>query len=95
MPDLKVAKKVRERVEVLTLFYEFVLVLCFPLDIPREEALALIADLRKKTKTTGLTLFMRRTPAVEYLDDAENIVLGKISIADRKFPLRENKTAKV
>jgi len=87
--DKEISKKVYDRVNVLTLFYKFVLVICFPLEIPKDEALALIADLRKITKDYGFTAFYKWAPTDDYLDDAENIVSGKISETQRKFPLKE------
>jgi hypothetical protein len=64
-------------------------VICFPLEIPKDEALSLISDLRKLCNICGFTCFYKRIPTDDYLDDAENIVLGKISESERKFPLKE------
>lgn len=87
--DKEISKKVYDRVNVLTLFYKFVLVICFPLEIPKEEALSLIDDLRSITKEYGFNAFSKWAPTEDYLDDAQNIVLGKISPTERRFPLKE------
>lgn len=87
--DKEVSKRVYDRVNVLTLFYKFILVICFPLEIPKEEAISLIKDLRYITKEYGFNAFYKWAATDDYLDDVENIVLGKISLEDRKFPLKE------
>ena len=80
---------VYDRVNELTLFYKFTLVICFPLEIPREEALAIIADLRELAAKNEMDMFLRRTGSVEqWLQDAENIVLGKVKEEDRECKLK-------
>lgn len=87
--DPALAKKVYDRVEKLTLFYKFVLVLCFPLEIPKEEALALIQDLYAITEKNGITMFLRKTGTVDsWLSDAKNIVLGVYPEEERKEKLK-------
>ena len=87
--DKEISKKVYDRVNVLTLFYKFVLILCFPLEIPKDEAISLVADLRKITKEHEFSAFYKWTATDEYLDDAENIILGKIKESERKYPLKQ------
>ena len=87
--DPALAKKVYDRVEKLTLFYKFVLVLCFPLEIPSEEALALIEDLYAITQKNGIPFFLRKTGTVDsWLSDARNIVLGVYPEEERKEKLK-------
>lgn len=87
--DKEASEKVYARVDQLTLFYKLVLVICFPLEIPKEEALSIIEDLRILTQKIGFTNFHKRLPVKDFLDEAEDIVLGKISEADRKIQLKQ------
>jgi hypothetical protein len=87
--DKEASEKVYARVDQLTLFYKLVLVICFPLEIPKEEALSIIDDLRILTQKIGFTNFHKRLPIKDFLDEAEDIVLGKISEADRKIQLKQ------
>lgn len=88
--DPEIAQKVYDRVNELTLFYKFVLVLCFPTEIPKEEALALIEDLRVIAKQNEMYYFLRNKETVEdWLDDAKNIVLGVYPASERKFKLKQ------
>jgi len=88
--DPKTAEKVYDRVNELTIFYKFVLVLCFPLEVPKEEALALIEDLRILTQKAEMPYFLRKADTAETcLDDAKNIVLGVYPENERKFKLKK------
>lgn len=88
--DPERAQKIYDRVNELTLFYKFVLVLCFPAEIPKEEALALIADLRIVAKQNEMHYFLRKTETVQdWLDDAENIVRGIYPESERKMKLKQ------
>ena len=83
------SQAVYDRVNELTLFYKFVLVLCFPLEIPREEALALIEDLKRLAVQYEMPYFLRKVNTVEEcLEDAKNIVLGVYPENERKFKLK-------
>lgn len=86
--DVETRKKVIKRVEALTLFYKFVLVLCFPLEIEKSEAVEIVKDLGRICAESGLTLFYRRITSNEYLSDATAILEGKVTEATRRFPLR-------
>jgi len=88
--DPERAQKIYDRVNELTLFYKFVLVLCFPTEIPKGEALALITDLRVLAKQNELHCFLRHTETVQdWLDDAENIVNGVYPEHERKKKLKQ------
>lgn len=88
--DPQRAKIVYDRVNELTLFYKFLLVICFPTEIPREEALALIEELLVISKQNEMYKFQRKTETVEqWLADAKNIVLGVYPESQRKCPLKQ------
>ena len=79
-----------DRVNELTIFYKYLLVLCFPLEIPKEEALALIDDLYALTKKAEMPFFLRKANTTEdWLEDARNIVLGVYPESERKFKLKK------
>lgn len=86
--DERVREKVVTRVETLTLFYKFVLLLCFTKELDENEALDLIADLRRVSEKVGLKTFFRRVETEKYIAEAEKIVLGEIEETDM-FPQRK------
>ncbi len=85
------SEKVRDRVEYLTLFYKQTLLMCFARQIPQEEALKMVESARQIAKKSGLDRFMVRESMDEMLDDCRDVILGRITDADRKFPLRSPK----
>ena len=84
------SKKIYDRVNALTVFYKFVLVLCFPLEIPKQEALSLIENLYALTEKENMPYFLRLVNSVEeVLEDARGIVLGEYPESERKFKLKK------
>lgn len=83
------SKKVYDRVNELTIFYKFVLVLCFPLELEKQEALSLIENLYALTEKAEMPYFLRLANSVEeVLEDARSIVLGIYPESERKFKLK-------
>ena len=88
--DPQRSQKIYDRVNALTLFYKFVLVICFPREIPKEEALMLIEDLQALAEKNEMRYFLRLTGTVaDWLEDAKNIVLGVYPEDRRKCPLKQ------
>ena len=84
------SKKIYDRVNELTIFYKFVLVLCFPLEIPKQEALSLIENLYALTEKAEMPYFLRLVNTTEeVLEDARNIILGVYPEEERKFKLKK------
>jgi len=84
------SKKIYDRVNELTIFYKFVLVLCFPNEIGKQEALSLIENLYALTEKAEMPYFLRLVNSVEeVLEDARNIVLGVYPQEERKFKLKQ------
>lgn len=86
--DREISEKVVKRVETLTLFYKFVLLLLFTLDIPRDEAFELLRDLRRICSEVGFVNFWRRKPTEDYLSEAEKILNGEKSFSEL-FPVTD------
>ncbi len=83
------SKKIYDRVNELTIFYKFLLVLCFPLEIEKQEALSLIENLYALTEKAEMPYFLRLVnPVEEVLEDARNIILGVYPESERKFKLK-------
>ena len=79
-----------DRVNELTIFYKFLLVLCFPLEIPKQEALSLIENLYALTEKAEMPYFLRLVNTTEeVLEDARNIILGVYPEEERKFKLKK------
>lgn len=90
MESEELREKVVKRVETLTLFYKFVLLLCFTFEIGKDEAYALIEDLRSLCEKVGFVNFWRRTPTEVYLSEAEKLLRGEIT-STTLFPItKEN-----
>jgi len=84
------SKAIYDRVNELTIFYKFVLVLCFPLELPVQEALSLIENLYALTEQAEMPYFLRLVNTVEeVLEDARSIVLGVYPEEARKFKLKK------
>ena len=63
--------------------------LCFPLEIPKQEALSLIENLYALTEKAEMPYFLRLVNTTEeVLEDARSIVLGIYSEEERKFKLK-------
>ncbi len=86
--DEQTREKVVKRVETLTLFYKFVLLLCFTKEIGREEGLALVNHLRALCKKVGLVTFYRREKTEVYLAEAEKLIKGEIT-STKLFPQKD------
>ena len=75
-------KKVYDRVNALTLFYKFTLLLCFWQENTLKENLALIKETKEAAKAAGLKTFFRREKTKYYLKDLKKLVKGKIDYKD-------------
>jgi len=81
-------QKVFDRVNALTVFYKTVLVTCFTLELPKQEVLDMVRFLRSATRRYDMGLYCRyrfqRLAITDYLDEAEKLVLGKITEDERQ-----------
>lgn len=83
------SSKIYDRVNELTLFYKFLLVLCFPLEIPKEEALGLIDELKLLSVKYEMPFFLRKIDTVDAcLEDAKALVMGIYPEQERRFKLK-------
>ena len=76
---------VYDRVNTLTLFYKFALLICFWKENTLKENLALIKETKEAVKAADLKTFYRREKTACYLKDIKKLVKGKISYKDSKY----------
>lgn len=78
-------KKVYDRVNALTLFYKFTLLICFWQENTLKENLALIKETKEAVKAAKLKTFFRREKTKYYLKDIKKLVTGKITYKDSVY----------
>jgi len=87
--DPAIREKVYNRVEVLTLWYKCVKLMVYSPELPREEALALLADVRQIVEKNHVEYYQMWNKTETYLQDAEDLILGKVTQETRKYPLKD------
>lgn len=78
-------KNVYDRVNELTLFYKFTLLLCFWQENTLAENLMLLKETKKAVKTSRFKWFLGCEKTKYYLKDIKKLIKGKITYKDSKY----------
>ena len=62
--------------------------MCFLGSMTQKEATDFLSDTRRITEKYGVKYYCKWNETKDYLDDIENVITGKITDSERRFPLR-------
>ena len=83
--NIIISTKLQNRIRVLTLFYKLTLIVNFTLDLPKQEMVDMINDVREIAEFSGFNDFQTRMYVEDALIEAEKVLNGELKDEDRVF----------